>query len=312
MNEDIRTNQSETEDASFMAELFSTEDEAEGADKGVPNLRELFEQIESLPALSIDQNDENEDMGADDYHNQATEHARHNRYMRAAELCIRGEKKHPGNIDLLADVVKFASDGGDKEVAQEYFKRLYELPRASWNWRAFTFSLDFLMERATENEELCRELIAEYRRYLPFEEKSYVAESELEQKLGNHDRSIAILRESIRTLPNAPQSALRLANMQLERGYFEEVIQTTNYAFVASVETQPSINISYMVFVKCLAEDALLHQRLMNGEPVTQVQIDHIRNQYETIQKTFPVTSMVYKSAIEGRSGILAFATPTA
>ena len=137
------------------------------------------------------------DMDANDYHNAATEHAKNNRYTAAAELCKKGLAKFPGNIDLLADVLHYSASAGDTETAGEYLQLLLAQDRRRWNWRAFTFTLDFLMEAPDVDERLCRELIADYHRLLPYEEKAYVAESELEDMLGNHERSLEILREAL-------------------------------------------------------------------------------------------------------------------
>lgn len=156
------------------------------------------------------------------------------------------------------------------------------------------------MEQPGENEKLCRRLIVDYKRVTGFEKKSYVAESELEQKLGNHDRSMEILEQTIRALPNAPQSVLRLSDMQSEKGRFEDVIRTMNYAFVAYSETQLSINGAYMVFLKCLVEDAILHQKQMKNEPVTQAQIDHMRAQYEKTEQVFPMAAIHHKRSVGG------------
>lgn len=266
-----------------------------------------------------DEDDEDPEDDADDadksavqYHNTAIEYARRGHNTDAVNLCIRGLTKFPTNVDLLADVVKYSSNAGDMETAHRYFLLLMDMPREQYNWRAFAFSLDHLLENVLENEDACRALIADYHRVLPHDEKAYVAESELEEKLGNHERSLEILQEAIQKLPNAPQSALRLADKQFERGRYMEAIQTTSYAFAASSESQPSISISYLVLLRLLAEDAVLHQRLMKGDPVTQQQIDQMREKYRTFEDAFPVAGMQFKGAIIARMGILAFAVPTA
>lgn len=291
------------------------EDTPNEDDKKEKGLGGLSQQL--LAALShMDEDDEDDtddaDREASQYHNKATEYARRGRNRDAVKLCIRGLEKFPTNVDLLADVIKYATDAGDMETAHRYFLLLMGIQREQYNWRAFTFSLDYLLENARENEDTCRALIADYHRILPHEEKAYVAESELDERLGNHEQSLKILEETIQKLPNAPQAALRLADKQFERGRYEEAIQTTSYAFVASSESQPSINISYLVLLRLLAEDAVLHQNLLRGDPVTQQQIDQMREKYHTYEEAFPMAGMHFKGAIADRVGILAFAVPTA
>lgn len=295
--------------------LHDMEDTPNKDDEKEKELGNLPQQL--LAALShMDEDDEDDtdeaDRRADEYHNKATEYARHSRNRDAVKLCIRGLEKFPANVDLLADVIKYASDSGDMDTARKYFLPLTDIPREQFNWRAFTFSLDYLLENARENEDACRSLIADYHRILPHEEKAFVAESELEEKLGNHKRSLEILEDAIQKLPNAPQAALQLADKQFERGRYEEVIQTTSYAFAASSESQPSINIPYLVLLRLLAEDAILHQHLREGRQVTQQQIDRMRDKYHTFGKAFPLAGMRFKGTIDDRIGILAFAVPTA
>lgn len=81
---------------------------------------------------------------------------------------------------------------------------------------------------------------------------------------------------------------------------------------MASSESQPSISSAYLVLLRLLAEDAVLHQHLMRGDPVTQRQIDQMREKYDTFRKVFPMAGMNFKKAITDRVGILAFAVPTA
>lgn len=303
MEEDLSTFYSE-EDAS---QVDTNEDES------LDSLRQQL--LDALSHMNLDDEDddtEDADKEADQYHNAATEHARHGRNRDAVKMCVRGLEKFPANVDLLADVIKYASDAGDMDTARRYFPQLMDIPREEFNWRAYTFLLDYLMQDMVVNKELCRALVADYQRYLPFEEKAYVAESKLEEKLGNHDRSLEILENTIQKLPNAPQAALRLADKQFDRGRYEEVTQTVAYAFVASSESQPSINISYLVFLRVLAEDAVLHQRLMRNEPVTKEQIEEMRGRYQTFKEAFPLAALRFKEAINDRIGILTFAVPTA
>lgn len=115
-----------------------------------------------------------------------------------------------------------------------------------------------------------------------------MAESELEAALGNHERSLSVLNEAISVLPNAPQCSLRLTDMQLERGMYEDVVHTARYGLSASAETQPSINIPYMYYVMALAGDALLHRKYAESNEVPQDEVTRIRNSYAKMLNKFP------------------------
>jgi len=222
-------------------------------------------------------------MDADDYHNKSCDYARMNRYRAAAKLVEKGHMRYPRNVDLIADAINYRTKCGDTAKAKEHYRTLCELiSRDHWNWRAFTFSFDFLILDAEKNEQECRSLIADYKRVLPFEEKAYMAESELEEALGNHQRSMDVLREAVDSL-NAPQCALHLADKQKDRGMLEEVVKTGLYGISASSDVQPSINSPYLLMLWTMAQDALLWKGMYSGTAPTQEAVDMIIADYEDL-----------------------------
>ena len=246
---------------------------------------------DSAPDIEDEDDDdgtEEDGMDADDYHNAAVDHARHNKYKRAVQTCIKGLGSFPQNVDLLADTIKYSCHAGDLKTAAEYYDRLVKIPRNRWNWRAYTFSFDYLIQDAGANEKECRDIIADYKRYLPHEEKAFMSQSELEGALGNNESSMNVLVEALNQLSNAPQCALRLADMQMERGMYGDVIKTVDYGLSASCETQPSINIPYLLLIRTLAEDALLHQHKAAGEVVTAEEVNSLLKEYATLNDEFP------------------------
>ena len=117
------------------------------------------------------------------------------------------------------------------------------------------------------------------------------AVKELEEALGNGERSMEVLLHVVDEHPNAPQCALRLADMQMDRGMFGEVIKTCNYGLSASCEVQPSINIPYLILLRTLCKDALLFKRMHQGMHVTADEIDMLVKEYEFIRAEFPELS---------------------
>lgn len=259
------------------------------------------------PDLSFlnEEDDENDDEN--DYHNKSADLARKGKIREAADMCIRGLEKFPYNMDLLADAIKYSSDVGDVSAAEEYLDKLNErVPRNTWNWRAYTFVLDFLMKDFSKNEKLCREIIADYRKNLPYEEKSAVAESELEEKLGNHERSKGILVQAVKERFNAPQCALRLLDLQFQHGEFEEALRTSDYFLIASCEAQPSTNTNYQLYVRCLAEDAILHKKHYEDGSVSEEDVERMKGLYEKILK-IPELGIRFGSNIKDRMVMLDF-----
>lgn len=252
-----------------------------------------------------EEDDENDDEN--DYHNKSADLARKGKIREAADMSSRGLEKFPYNMDLLADAIKYSSDVGDVSTAEKYLNKLNErVPRNTWNWRAYTFVLDFLMKNFSKNEKLCREIIADYKKNLPYEEKSAVAESELEEKLGNHDTSKEILAKTVKGRFNAPQCALRLLDLQIQHGEFEEALRTSDYFLIASCEAQPSTNANYQLYVRCLAEDAVLHKKYYEDGSVTEEEVERMKNLYERILK-IPELGIRFGSNIKDRMVMLDF-----
>ncbi len=292
---------------------FSAEDSDADNGTDLSELGNLFGELMSrrglgspdLSFLSDDEDEENDDEN--DYHNKSADLARKGKNREAVEMCVRGLEKFPNNMDLLADAIKYSSDIGDVGAAENYLDKLNErVPRNTWNWRAYTFVLDFLMKNPSKNEKTCREIIDDYKKNLPYEEKSSVAESELEEKLGNHEKSKEILAQAIKERFNAPQSALRLLDLQLQHGEFEEALRTSDYFLIASCEAQPSTNLNYQLYVRCLAEDAIIHKKYFENGNVTEDEVERIKGMYERILK-IPELGIRFGSNIKDRIVMLDF-----
>lgn len=282
-------------------------------DADANNLLELLSRMKGILDDDDDNDDTEEDyeengMDADDYHNKAVEHACHGKYKRATEICLDGLMHFPLNVDLLSDTIKYSAEAGDLEVAAKHYAILKKtVPVQCWNWRAFTFAFDYLLEDdPIANEEECRIIVENYKKYIPYEEKAYMAESELEMSLGNSEHSMKILEEAIASRENASQCALRLADMQLDRGLYEKVIATANYGIAASAETQPSINVPYLYYIRTLAKDHILHKKECNNEAVEKREVDALTAEYELMLSEFPEL-MCHAHTIKMRTKMLKF-----
>lgn len=304
-------------------ELSDDEDAEDGEHRGLGNLHSLQKLIAAMNDTDSDDeddfsfDDDEEECGnvmdADDYHNKACGYARKGNLKSGIEVCLKGLKYFPRNVDLLADIIQYSSESGDWSTAAKYYGVLRKtIPFHRWNWRAFTFSARYLLdEDPVENEAECRMLISNYKKYIPYEEKICMVESELEEALGNRERSMQVLEEAIATRSNASQCALRLMDKQMDRGMFEEAVHTANYGMAASAEAQPSINMPYLCYLRALAKDHLLHKKECMHEPVSQKEVDAMVKEYKLLMNEFPVKMMHFRSNIHERISMLAFIQTT-
>ena len=249
------------------------------------------------------------DMDADDYHNESCMLARCSHASKAAECAIAGLKKFKFNSTLMADVIKYCTEAGNMIRAARYYSMLKEkVDLCRWDWRAFTYSIDFLLASdATKNEKEMRQLIEDFKRYIPFEEKAWFAESELEEHLGNTNKAMQALEKCIQALPNACQSALRLADMQLERGLYEQAINTCNYGIAAASMPQPTINTSYLALLRTLAKDHILHKKVCNGEEVSEAEVRGVEEDYKHLLSKFKKELSRYYDMMDVRLKLLSF-----
>lgn len=302
-------NEEETENEEAIGrELIGTSDA-----KGEP-LGSILEMLSQMRGHSSDDDDDDSDNGdgdnimdADDYHNKACDMARRGNYKRASDFCMEGLKRYPMNVNLLADTINYSSKCGDMRVADTHYFMLRKLPFSRWSWRAFTFSCDYLLaSNPIENEEEIRLLVKQYKTVLPYDEKACVAESKLENALGNHEQSMKILAESIQHYSNASLCALHLADMQFARGMYKDVVKTCNYGIAASAEPRPSINMPYLLLLRVMSKDYILVAKA-NHEIVTASEVNAIRDEYKLLLEEFPHQMMLYSRAIEERRSILKF-----
>jgi len=124
----------------------------------------------------------------DDYHDYAVAFAMADEYTYACKVLLLGLKKFSTNIDLLSSFLYYAI----KSSEDEHYKFCAEIQdrlkarRSFWNWRAYDFSIEYLLdklERGNGNaEELkieCLNLTLEFQANIPENELGYVEEARI-------------------------------------------------------------------------------------------------------------------------------------
>ncbi len=122
----------------------------------------------------------------DEFHNFAVNYAQTDDKQTACEILKLGLNLYPSSVDLLADFIQYGVQCGREEECEKYFQKLQTIPKELWSWRGFDFSIDYLqnkLERMNSKEEYTSirkdmlNLVASFREYMPFDERSYLAES---------------------------------------------------------------------------------------------------------------------------------------
>lgn len=276
---------------------------------------------------------------AAEYHNLGAEFARQDDYFNAYSIVKRGlDRQYSNDIDLLADAIHYGSCCGENDECERLKDRLMARPRGAWNWRAFTFLIDYLKEQAEQAsaEKIMQildealKLCKEYQQVLPLEEKGYIAEAEVRKLRQQYmrasddhdvakkakDEDIAakeVLKTALgRSKENpakivAVQCALCYADMLFEEQEYEETISVCQQA-LAYVETQPSARIAYFKYLSALCKEAQLREEARKPGKENalrdQKKVAEVLNEYLVVNKI--IEEKTYETNIRNRAALLA------
>lgn len=218
----------------------------------------------------------NELLGeADHFHNLGTQLAKHHYTKEAVGICELGLTHFPNNIDLISCLTLYNAEVGDFNSAEIYAKKLHELDRKVWNWRAYTFYIDYCnCLRGTDKlQKLTMECVADYQRYLPTEEKAYVAAYQTYTKYGMYEEGIEALRTAHDMLKVTPQCSTRLADYYLSIGEYELCIEAASKALIGNAQTQETVDTGAIYGMRGLAKDAQIHNKEMRNEYIPEEEI---------------------------------------
>lgn len=200
-----------------------------------------------------------------EFHNVASDLARANQYQLACIILESGITSYPNDTDLLADYLSFGIKCGKETRAKDCYDMLEEIPKNLYTWRSFSFMLDYLLYCYTANmfdatvdvKGACDKVIADYKSYLPREEKSYMAEYEVEEAFGATDEKLLnILKEAISSIKVAPQCCMKFVDRSLELGNYDDVILYAKRGLSAAAQEQESVDTGYFYYAMALAMDA--------------------------------------------------------
>ena len=263
---------------------------------------------------------------AAEYHNLAAEYARHDDYYNAFRIVEKGLKQYVNDIDLLANAIRYGSYCQKLDKCEEYRKTLNSRPRGAWNWRAFTFLIDYLKEQAEmapvkkimDLLDTALKTAIEYQRVLPLEEKGYMAESEVRilrqryiresidpQAKEKADLEYAAAKDALnRALNNdkmvAVQCALSYADILFEEREYEETVKVCAKALEYS-ETQPSARIAYFKYLSALSNDALLRKEKAFAD---KQRVERVLNEFQVVYRI--IKEPTYEHNIRTRASLLA------
>lgn len=224
-----------------------------------------------------------QDGKADEWHNFAVSLARHDHYGLACDVLDKALEHNQKNTDLLADYLQFGICCNRKEQCRTHYETLKNIHRKKYSWRAFSFSIDYLMyiwEQSDTLEEMKRlekemfGLAKDFHKYFPKLEESYSSEADIYSKLREHDKVIETLEKALNELPRTPKCALQLADARFEQCEYEKALDALRRAVKNANQPQQGINSGY---ARCLIGLSMLADAELKGETISK---ELIRNVY--------------------------------
>lgn len=150
-------------------------------------------------------------------------------YSTALDIIKAGLEIHETDTDLLADAIKYGYNCGEKENCRTWYRRLCGIPKERWTWRAFTFSVDYLLElfgsapgsNAISLSEIFS-LVYEFQHYHPQREDGWLCEQKVYAETNQDEKGIEVLETAMERLKSCPKCWLRYADLMIERGEYDK------------------------------------------------------------------------------------------
>ena len=199
------------------------------------------------------------EANANDYHNIAVEYARSNLLDCALVVLDKGIIENPNNIDLLADIILYGVEGGRRNKSKLAYNQIKKAGKARWNWRVYSFTLEYLIDiantlpegkRLDEVREEAFKLADDYifwakqnPRYL---DRAYYDKSKVVKTFGGDLSEEKVLLEGLKVDPSAPLCSLQLIDVFENHNKFDEVLKYLNNCQMAVNKPQPDVDPAYV------------------------------------------------------------------
>ena len=212
---------------------------------------------------------------ADNIHNCAVPYAKENMYDCACIILKRGLEELDAAIDLLADYIRYGICCGKYRECEEFYNCLNEIPKKEWNWRAFSFSLDYLLDKLNRTREkrerstlkrIVKKLSNEFVIIIG-NDQAYFDKAQVLKTFGNDNTETeeSVLYAGINSLKVAPRCALRLSDILFERGEYKEAAELLKRCCINAFKPQPDINSGYSFLLSALCKTSHLFDEHSDG-----------------------------------------------
>ena len=195
--------------------------------------------------------------------------------QKTLKIVEAGLKIYPQNTDLLADAIKYGYSCGEREKCKQWYQTLKNIDKSRWTWRAFSFSIDYLLAEWTSSEkedytkESILDLAKEYQEKIPDEEDAWLCEFEIYDGTNQREKGVAVLEEATAKFRFCPRCWLRYVDILMDRGDYEKA-EPIIRKMCKNPKTTEKINASYMYFL----DGQCKLQKLYNSDAYDNDEVD--------------------------------------
>lgn len=221
---------------------------------------------------------------ADDFHNISVQLSRRNEDELAIRVLEVGLKNFPWNTDLLADYIQFGTSISQVTENSEYdriqksieecYNKLMQVPKSRWTWRAYSFSIDYLVDFLLDKEnpeksnshidkayKLAQEFVEQYS-----SDESYVSLSKVLEKRDGPKAALKILTDALNSLKVAPKCAMRYAEKKFNEGDYKESLTVAKRGIKDAAQTQQKVSLGYLYLLSGLSKISLMESSTLTDE----------------------------------------------
>ena len=253
------------------------------------------------------------------FHNLAVSFSRADKNRSACNVLERGLAMYPASVDLLADYLKYGTEDGRWEVCSKCYDTLQSLGMDSWNWRAYSFSIDYLLEMrertlcSVERDGLRSKVLDLAKRFVAKQKSdlAYFDLANVHRMLNEKTAEETILKRATDSNHFFPRCSLRLADIAISRGDYPLALKRLKVCQVA-LKPQADINPSYVYGLNALCKSSLLIGQILEDEgefKVYRPQAESIYKDYNTavaigLDEIMKKTLQAVVAVIENQTGV--------
>lgn len=236
----------------------------------------------------------------DDYHNLSVTLARKELYLLSCYVLEKGLDKFPNSVDLLADYIEYGIRCEKIKECKKYYKHLKHISKNLWTWRAFDFSIDYLLfilecnPKKADNDEI-KQLIEDYKRFFKFDEKSYIAEANYYNKINNHQKELEVLLDATEQIKVCPRCSLKLAEIYFKQANYYEAGKVLDRCKLLTPHYNTSEEIGNIYLLSSLCGISIYYLNLASNITNNTI-VDEVFKNYKAAELTSVRTSKSFRN----------------